>query len=383
MDTFPGSPEQALDEMGAKVHLFRPRSEAQGPRTFGRLRLLGVRDALNAPARTYLLDGLMAPGELSVWWGRPKCGKSFLLLRIAYGLALGERMWGREVPERCPALYLAAEGGGGFGHRVAALAREMGEAEDFLFVPQAIDLFDANADLPAIVEAVKVTGSRLVVVDTLARVMAGGDEDKAAAMGVLVRNLDVIRQETGAHVAVVHHGAKGNSDGPRGSGALLGAADLVVAVSASDGEHRAEVTDAKDDPSGSTLAFRLRLVELPPDPSGRPRSTCIAEDMEGGVAPRPARTKDLTEIQRGWFNDLRDMFAEPGFPATKAPKAGMAPVPTLTRDQIRAGYRVRGRFDSDPHGGLTAADRGRLRDMLNAMSFKGKIAMYGELVWLL
>ncbi|SUE43017.1 AAA family ATPase [Roseomonas gilardii] len=383
MDTFPGSPEQALDEMGAKVHLFRPRSEAQGPRTFGRLRLLGVRDALNAPARTYLLDGLMAPGELSVWWGRPKCGKSFLLLRIAYGLALGERMWGREVPERCPALYLAAEGGGGFGHRVAALAREMGEAEDFLFVPQAIDLFDANADLPAIVEAVKVTGSRLVVVDTLARVMAGGDEDKAAAMGVLVRNLDVIRQETGAHVAVVHHGAKGNSDGPRGSGALLGAADLVVAVSASDGEHRAEVTDAKDDPSGSTLAFRLRLVELPPDPSGRPRSTCIAEDMEGGVAPRPARGRELSESQRGWFKDLQDMFAEPGFASLRSPESGKPPILTLTREDVRGGYRVRGRFDGDPHGNLTGTDRRRLADMLNAMKDKGKIAMRGDLVWLL
>ena len=34
---------------------------------FGRLRVLSVEDALTAPPRTYLLEGLMAPGEMSVW----------------------------------------------------------------------------------------------------------------------------------------------------------------------------------------------------------------------------------------------------------------------------------------------------------------------------
>ncbi len=34
------------------------------------------------PDRDYILKGMMSPQELSVWWGPPKCGKSFLLMRI-------------------------------------------------------------------------------------------------------------------------------------------------------------------------------------------------------------------------------------------------------------------------------------------------------------
>jgi hypothetical protein len=71
--------------------------------------VLTVADALAAPARFYLFHGMIAPAEMSLWWGAPKCGKSFLLLRLAYGLALGEGMWGR-VAKPCRVLYVAAEG---------------------------------------------------------------------------------------------------------------------------------------------------------------------------------------------------------------------------------------------------------------------------------
>jgi RecA-family ATPase len=86
------------------------------------LRVLTIADAPSAPPRVYLLHGLMAPGELSVWWGAPKCGKSFLLLRLAYGLALGTGMWSRAA-KPCRVLYVPAEGEGGF----AAVARAPGE----------------------------------------------------------------------------------------------------------------------------------------------------------------------------------------------------------------------------------------------------------------
>lgn len=80
-------------------HFSRP--PAKRGKTFGRLRVLTSSDAELAPPRQHLLQGLIAPCELSVWWGPPKCGKSFLLLRVAYGLALGIGFWnlrGEAVP---------------------------------------------------------------------------------------------------------------------------------------------------------------------------------------------------------------------------------------------------------------------------------------------
>ena len=54
---------------------------------YGRLLVLGVGDITTAEPRSYLLKGLLSPGEISLWVGPPKCGKSFLLLHVAYLLS--------------------------------------------------------------------------------------------------------------------------------------------------------------------------------------------------------------------------------------------------------------------------------------------------------
>ena len=190
----------------ADIRAERERIEAElRSTTFGRLRVLSVEDALNAPARTYLLDGLMAPGEMSVWWGRPKSGKSFLMLRIAYGLALGRGIWGREAV-KTPVMYVAAEGASGIKGRIRALHDTMGNASDFHLIAQSVDLFDPEADLSSLIDAIRAFGIGLLVLDTLARIMAGGDESSTRDMSILVRNCDLIREATGVHIAIVHHG---------------------------------------------------------------------------------------------------------------------------------------------------------------------------------
>ena len=371
------NPEQALRGAGATFSSVTARELV-----FGRLKVHTVADALHAPARVHLLEGLLAPGEFSVWWGGPKTGKTFLLVRLGYGLSLGRGMWGR-VAQRCSVLYLAAEGANGFRHRVAALAAEMGDATGaFHFIAQSADLFAADADIGHVIDAAKATGARLVVVDTLARVMPGGNEDRAQDMGVVVANFDRIREEAGAHVAVVHHGLKNGGDLPRGSGALVGAADLVVAIGRGDsGNIRAEVTHAKDDPAGDVFGFRLRPVDLPPDASGRPRPTCLADDADVGADRRAKRP--LGDKLQGWLNDLRDMFAAPGAAVPRTPVEGMIATLTLTRSQVRDGFRVRGRFEANPDEALTGKDRERLRSALNDLKDKGKIGLTDRLVWLL
>ena len=62
---------------------------------------------------------------------------------------------------------------------------------------------------------------RLIVIDTLARAIAGGDENKSESMGQLVVHADAIRKETGAHVLFVHHSGKDQARGARGHSSLL------------------------------------------------------------------------------------------------------------------------------------------------------------------
>ena len=146
------------DDFRDKIRQFAQEARARGksePVTRTPLRLLSVDDALNAPPREYILDDLLAERELSVWWGRPKCGKSFLMLRLAYGLALGEGMWGKKVRKPVLVIYVAAEGEGGVKGRIRALADAMGKAPHFRFIAQRVDLLAPNADVGPLITMIQ------------------------------------------------------------------------------------------------------------------------------------------------------------------------------------------------------------------------------------
>jgi hypothetical protein len=69
----------------------------------------------------------------------------------------------------------------------------------------------------------------MVVIDTLARCFAGGDENTAKDMGQLVASCDLFRSSwPGCSVLVLHHSGKDESKKARGSTVLLGAADCEM-----------------------------------------------------------------------------------------------------------------------------------------------------------
>jgi hypothetical protein len=247
---------------------------------FGRLRVLCMDDIVNASEREYIVKGLVSPNEMSIWCGPPKCGKSFLMLYIAYKIAQNARIFGRRV-HGCPVLYVAAEGLAGIRKRVRALRAEHGDAPQFYLIPQPINLLDPNADLKYIKDAARHLGAKFIVIDTLARAMAGGDENGPQDMGAFITNVDTLRSDTGAHVAIVHHGTKMSNGGtPRGHGSLSGAADLIIEVSKTEHEGSiAKVTAAKDDADGDSMRFSLRQVQLGKDQDDEPITTCVVDEL--------------------------------------------------------------------------------------------------------
>jgi hypothetical protein len=275
-------PEAILRDAGAVIET--------PPRQYGRLRVHSVAEIMAAPPRAYLLQGLFAVAELIVLWGAPKSGKSFLALRLAYGLALGQGMWGRKAPRPLRVLYIAAEGAGGMGARLQALREALGDDEGrFAIIAQPAQIGPPGEDAETLREAVKAHAADLVIIDTLARTFGDGNEDAAQDMGQFVAECDAIRHETGAAVVVVHHGAKAeDAKTPRGSGALMGAADLILQVKKG-GEGApsvAVVQAAKDDEDGAELPFRLELVTVGEREDGTPLETCIAEEADAGRGKR-------------------------------------------------------------------------------------------------
>jgi AAA domain len=268
-----------------------PTQPARGT-LHGRLLVLGMDDIDTAPPRDYLLKGIISPNEISIWVGPPKCGKSFLLMYVAYKLALGQRVFGLRV-KPTKVLYVAAEGEGGIAKRLQALRGRYGRAENFHYIAQPIDLMRDGGHSQEVITAANAVGAQLIIVDTLNRALAGGNENGPEDMGAFICNVAEIRTKTRAHIAIIHHGTKA-SDGrdPRGHGSIEGADDALIGVQKlNNGIRIATLIHSKDDADGIVWAFKLEMVDLGTDDDGDPITTLIVQETNETAVSNAAKPK--------------------------------------------------------------------------------------------
>ena len=360
------TPEERLREAGA-------RRVPPEPLKFGRLRLLSMDHIEAAPPRAYIVKGLLSPAETSLIWGPPKCGKTFFILRLGHAIARGTPIFGRRI-HGCPVLYVAAEGEPGLAARVRALLHEVGTAAGLYIIAKQVDLLHPFGDAENITKAALYVKAGVIVIDTLSRALAGGDENSPEDMGTIIRNLTTIREETKAHVAIVHHGTKNpNGSVPRGHSSLIGAADCVVEIAkANDGSRSATVTQAKDDPEGTTIGFTLRVIDLGTDPDGDPITTCLAEPAE----PPPAPSAKLPDAEGKALAILLDLIAAEGTPL---PAFGGFPTGPLGISENRW------RDECDTRRVSTSEDRKSrsktFKRVYAALLRRKLVATRGEIVW--
>jgi AAA domain len=257
-------------------------SPASGRGTlYGRLTVLTTDDLDTAKQRGYIIKGLMSPGEISLWTGPPKCGKSFLMLHLSYLVSLNRSVLGRRV-RKARVLYVAAEGEAGIANRIKALRDRYGDAVDFYYIAQPADLLHEHGHLGDLLEAAEAIKPDLIVVDTLSRAMAGGDENSPVDMGIFVANASKVTHETGAHVAIVHHGTQSTGGAkPRGHGSLMGGIDALIEVlKQEDGTRTVALIAAKDDADGMRWGFDLEVVDLGIDDDGDKIMTLIVIERD-------------------------------------------------------------------------------------------------------
>jgi archaellum biogenesis ATPase FlaH len=245
-----------------------------------------LKPVINTP---YLIKGLIDRGTMSVVYGPSNSGKTFFVLDLAYHIASGMPWRGIRV-HGAGVLYLAAEGGNGVINRMTALTIEHGVLDTPLALRRAsLDLFQSKPDIEHLLALTKEAEEKapigLIVIDTLSRVMAGGDENDTADMNAFVANMDAIREITQAHILVVHHTGKDATRGARGSNALLGAIDTEIAITVDEmGSRKAVVIKQRDHANGQEYPFELKPIELGIDEDGDPVSTCVV--AVAGAAPR-------------------------------------------------------------------------------------------------
>lgn len=181
-------------------------------------------------------------------------------------------------------VYVAAEGGTGFFKRIEAFKRHYGVKHlPFVTIPCPIDLQSDNADARRLIEVIQEAETRhsakcvAVIVDTLARAMAGGDENTAVDMGKFVAHADRIRAATGATVNIIHHTGKDKAKGARGSSALRAATDTEIEIDVG----KLSVTKQRDMERISEMRFELVPVEIGQRSDGRGVTACVVEWLSG------------------------------------------------------------------------------------------------------
>jgi len=208
----------------------------------------------------WLLDGFLIEGGLTVLFGAPKTGKSMLALDMALCISTHQAWYNRETRVGT-VLYVAGEGVAGIGNRILAWEVEHGrhEGDRLIFRDTIVDLIGTGGPEGMLRELVDHNiMPNLIVIDTLAKSMVGGDENGAEDMGRAIDGADRLRHVTGSAVLLLHHTTKSNDRMMRGSGALLGAADVVLGLTKQkDGATTLSVDAARDFESGERFDLRM------------------------------------------------------------------------------------------------------------------------------
>ncbi len=205
--------------------------EAPGSKPTARFTFVSVDDLLaqDEERTPFIVDGLLPASGSSLLLAKPKTGKSTLAQQLAVCVAGGTPFLQRTVMQG-PVLYLAFEEKAG---EVRAHVAAMGVVPG---LPIYLH-FGACPERP--LDALRVDVDRikpaLVIVDTLAYMVAIADiKDYSAVHGALKPYTQLAR-DTGAHLMFLHHAGKGSDergtiDAALGSTALTGAVDTVIVM---------------------------------------------------------------------------------------------------------------------------------------------------------
>lgn len=210
-----------------------------------------AKDVYKLPPIEWIVPGEIPHRGLTVLYGPSGAGKSFVAIDYCLRIA-----------QQSPVVYIAGEGESGLPARIRAWCVYHAKPEGKLILGLgAINFIDAG-EIEILIENMRVHQPKLLVVDTLARSMADADENMTRDMNVFMSRCKHLMNELDCALMLVHHTGKSGAE-YRGSSALRGAADSMIAVEDEDDVIRVESRKTKD-----SKPFDPRYVKLHPVDTG-------------------------------------------------------------------------------------------------------------------
>lgn len=325
----------------------------------------------------WLIKNVLPAEGLGVIFGRPGSGKTFSVMDIAMHVAAGIKWRGKKV--RAAAVsYVSPEAGRLGVNRVIGWSRHHGIPwpEGFRLSPAQINLCSDQTDADALIADIKANqpGCRLVVIDTLNRAMAGGDENSGEDMGRFVALCDHIAKQLACFVLVVHHSGKDAAKGSRGHSSLLGAVSLELEVTKEQGQPGTiKVTKMRDGEDGAEYGFDIDSVPLGVDEDGEEVTTGISLEADLGEAKAAKEAQPKGQVQK----TIADAFAQYVDDHGRPNPAG-----TGFAEPGRVRVVAEEAFTDFAAGKLVGAEkRKRVRQGINGLVNKGYFVVNGGYLW--
>ncbi len=198
------------------------------------------------PPVDYLVDGLIAPANVVLWFGAPESKKTWTTMVLGACVATGTPFLGLKT-RQAPVLYLNADAGrASFRQRFRCIVSGMGLDAELPFWGIHDHSFQlTNAlDVQGLIQAIRQYEAKLVFIDTLKKTTENVEENSATEMQRPMNVLREIANETDAAVMPIHHTGK-YAAGPRGSNAILASVDVALQVESARTSKYVDLSTAK------------------------------------------------------------------------------------------------------------------------------------------
>lgn len=213
--------------------------------------------------RQFVVDGLIQRGDFVLLAGRPKSGKSWLVLQLAQAIDQNHKFLGKDTA-KAKVLYLALEDGQRRVHE--RLHVRNWKPENALIVFDCLSFDDdkvgAATGLEQLFNTVTEHQIDVVIIDTLRKALSGkSDESDNAAMGAILYRIADFAHSNNVAIILTHHTTKSSTDDPfnsiRGAGAIRGAYDVGIVLQRDTKEKEAVLhVESRDiEIEGMTITF--------------------------------------------------------------------------------------------------------------------------------
>jgi hypothetical protein len=263
-------------KLGASVSLLAGNARIKPEQVIGLAKTLGLVPTAPTPPRLELrhttalawqpieprvdlVEGVIPERAIVLLYGDPGTMKTYLALTLAAAVASGVAWLGRQTQSGSVLVIDEESGEERLRWRMREVLNGMGlsgQTPPVYHVSMAgFDPCSAD-DLAWLIETVKTTGVRLVIIDALADISLGRNENSVGEMQPVFHALRQVVEATGCSILLVHHSNKLGQY--RGTTALLAAVDLAIEAKAA----REGVITLRTEKNRDGGAFTLTLEAI-------------------------------------------------------------------------------------------------------------------------